>query len=70
MPFRRNLPRWERVLRLAGGIGLSIIGAASPLPGWLSVLLAVSGVGLVLTAMAGFCPACALAGRTLPDRSK
>jgi hypothetical protein len=62
--LKRNLPTWERALRIA--IGLALLGAvyvgftASGLMTWLALATAAA---LVVTAFAGFCPACAMVGR-------
>ncbi len=67
MIYMKNLPWWERSLRIGAGTAaaayahLSIGGAM----GW--VILA-GGVGTALTGIFGFCPACALAGRRLEKR--
>ena len=65
MIFKRNVPGWERGLRAACGIVLLAAAAMMPLAGWLWAVLA-GGAGLLVSALAGFCPACALAGRRLP----
>jgi len=66
MVFKRNVPGWERLLRAALGIALLIAAFAVPMQGWLAWIVGGSGVGSLLSAMMGFCPACALAGRRLP----
>ena len=66
--FNRNVPRWERVLRAIAGLVMVATGlfwlGSSPL-GW-----AIGGSGIIVlaTALAGYCPACAIAGRRIgPD---
>jgi hypothetical protein len=67
MLYRKNVGAAERVLRSGGGL----LGAATsfvmlgftPL-GW---ALALSGACLAVTGFIGFCPACALVGRRLPQ---
>jgi hypothetical protein len=65
--YVKNLPAWERALRGA----LALVGAAIavtyvPTPmRWLGVTAAL---GFGLTAVVGFCPMCALAGRRLAKR--
>jgi hypothetical protein len=60
--YAKNLPNWERVLRLL----LSVAAIASALtflsPPW-SLVLAASALGFSITGVVGFCPACALLGR-------
>jgi hypothetical protein len=62
--LKRNLPTWERALRIT--LGLAILGAVyagfteSGLMTWLALATAATLVG---TAFVGFCPACAMVGR-------
>lgn len=68
MLYVKNVPGWERVLRVLVGAG----GAAAALwavPGGAGVLLAVGAAGFVLSGLLGFCPACAMVGRRLPPRA-
>lgn len=69
MVYLKNLPVWERLLRLALGLvtaACGLLGIGGPL-GW--GLVAV-GVGIALTGALGFCPACALAGRRLDQHAR
>lgn len=69
MWFVKNLPLWERLLRLlmAGAmLFCAWVLRANPV-GW---ALAAGGVVAVLTALVGYCPACALAGRRSLNREK
>ena len=61
--LKRNIPAWERVIRLCLGV-IAALGALYFLPpGALRVLgFAAAGV-LGATAVVGFCPACAMLGR-------
>jgi hypothetical protein len=61
--LKRNLPFVERGLCLPGAIMLALVVSAWLSAGWLAWILWVSGAALAGTAIAGFCPACALAGR-------
>jgi len=65
MNFKRNVPGWERGLRAACGIVLLAVAALMPLTGWTMWAVLAGGAGLLVSALAGFCPACALAGRRL-----
>lgn len=61
--LQRNLPWWERVLRLI--LGAIVVMAAFILQVgsvmlWLAVAVAAT---LALTGFIGFCPACAMFGR-------
>lgn len=67
MLYVKNLPLWERSLRIGAGAvaaAYALLGVGGVM-GW--VILA-GGVGLALTGIFGFCPACALAGRRLEKR--
>ena len=64
MIYIKNLPLWERSLRIGAGIVAVAYGLLSvgDVMGW---PILVGGVGTALTGIFGFCPACALAGRRL-----
>lgn len=69
MFYLKNLPVWERLLRAGIGIAL-LIGGLSGLMGMpRGYWLAGAGLVAMLTALVGFCPLCALAGRRL-DRER
>ena len=63
--FKRNVPGWERALRAASGAALLVVAAVLPMTGWPLWAVLAGGAGLLVSALAGFCPACALAGRRL-----
>jgi hypothetical protein len=69
MLYIKNLPLWERVLRIGVGVAAAAYGlrAMAGAPGWVVALI---GVGIALTGVVGFCPACALAGRRLAKRNQ
>jgi hypothetical protein len=69
MLYAKNLPVWERVARIVAGI-LMVLGglfapglAATPV----GIIITVAGGMAVLTGFFGFCPACAMVGRRLPN---
>lgn len=67
MLFKKNLPVWERTLRSVAGLsmiagGLLGRGFAGDAVGY---IVAAAGVMTLLTGFVGYCPACAVAGRTL-----
>ena len=67
MIYRKNVPGWERALRVILGaimIGYGLVGLPS---GPLGYLVAASGVVAILTGFVGFCPMCAMVGRRLPS---
>ena len=65
MGFTRNVPGWERAARALLGISLLAAAALVPLAGWPLWAAIATGATLVVTALAGFCPACAMIGRRL-----
>jgi hypothetical protein len=67
MIYVKNLPWWERSLRIGAGLAAAVYANLNVggVMGW--VILA-GGVGAAVTGIFGFCPACALAGRRLEKR--
>ena len=66
--FVKNVPGWERVLRLVAAVATVVLAFVSLRAPW-SFVVAASGIGFALTGLVGFCPMCALAGRRL-DRPR
>ena len=67
MFYRKNLPGWERAMRVIGGaamIAYGLIGMPGTTPGY---LLAGAGLVAIATGFFGFCPMCAMVGRRLPS---
>ena len=64
MIYQKNLPVWERAIRVMIGLGL-IAGGLLGLHGVASYGLAAMGGMVVVTGFIGFCPACAMVGRKL-----
>lgn len=69
MLYIKNLPRWERMLRLGAGATV-VVYALLTMSGPLGWAVLAGGTGMALTGMFGFCPACALAGRRLARRAR
>lgn len=65
MFYVKNVPGWERTVRIV--MGLMAIGYAAM--NWgasgLSVAMGVMGTMLAMTGLIGFCPMCAMVGRKL-----
>lgn len=63
MFYVKNVPGWERALRIAMGLA----GLAFAFMNWGTASAAVAaglmGAVLALTGLFGFCPMCAMAGR-------
>ncbi|WP_028103436.1 YgaP family membrane protein [Pseudoduganella violaceinigra] len=69
MFYVKNVPTWERMLRVIGGLALALWGFLA-LGGLWGTVAALSAAGLVLSGLFGFCPACAMVGRTLDKARK
>jgi hypothetical protein len=66
--IKRNLPGWERGLRIASGVAVGGAVAVGLVPVGLFTWLALATAAtLVSTAFVGFCPACAMVGRRYLD---
>jgi uncharacterized membrane protein len=67
MFYRKNLPGWERAMRVIGGammIGYGLVGTPGTMAGY---LIACAGAVAIATGFFGFCPMCAMVGRKLPS---
>ena len=65
MFYTKNVPGWERVLRVMMGIALlaaSLASFGSTTLGWTA---GVMGAVATMSGLVGFCPACAMVGRKL-----
>lgn len=65
MLYVKNIPKWERALRLALGVGLvaaAVVHFGSTPMGWGAGAM---GAMAAMSGLLGFCPACAMAGRRL-----
>jgi Protein of unknown function (DUF2892) len=67
MFYAKNVPVWERVLRVAAGVLMIACGLRGPglAGGVVGDVIAASGAVTLLTGFIGFCPMCAMAGRRL-----
>jgi hypothetical protein len=68
--FKRNLPTWERVIRLAIGLCVAVMTATLAPALWIQAIGYGSAITLAGTALFGFCPACALFGRKAAGSSQ
>lgn len=64
MYFLKNLPGWERALRVLVGLGLVVWGS---LGGELRLVAVVAGIAFAGMGVVGWCPACAALGRRRRD---
>ena len=62
MLYRKNLPGWERAMRVIGGVVMIVYGLATA-----GYLMAGAGAVVIATGFFGFCPMCAMVGRRLPS---
>jgi hypothetical protein len=68
MFYQKNLPVWERILRVAAGIMVIVAALFVPLAPWMRGLVIVSALAFAFFGFIGFCPACALYGRKLDKK--
>lgn len=66
--YAKNLPSWERALRLALSVAAALLALMLLSPPW-SWVWASSALGFALTGVVGFCPVCAMVGRRLDKQS-
>jgi hypothetical protein len=69
MFYVKNVPTWERVLRVVAGLAV-VAWSVQALGGLWGALVALSAAGIVLSGLFGFCPACAMVGRKLDKARK
>lgn len=70
MFYPKNVPNWERVIRIIVGaalVALALSNAVSPI---LAGLLLASAAFIAITGFVGWCPACALVGRKIKVNSR
>jgi hypothetical protein len=65
MFYVKNLPTWERVLRITMGMAFLVTAYLSWGHSNFGVGAAVMGAILSMTGLMGFCPMCAMVGRRL-----
>jgi Protein of unknown function (DUF2892) len=69
MFYAKNLPTWERLVRLLAAVAMGSCAAhfwGTPF----GYVWAVFGISMALTSVVGFCPMCALAGRRIATKNK
>ena len=69
MFYVKNVPGWERVVRIV----LGAVGAALSiqfLKGIVGIVGAFAAAGVTMSGLVGFCPACAMVGRRLAKQQK
>ena len=69
MFYVKNVPGWERAVRVVAGLAMIGFGLAGPgiAGSTVGYAIAASGVVALLTGFVGFCPMCAMVGRRLDE---
>ncbi len=71
MFYPKNVPNWERAIRIGLGIVLIAIAILQQPFGIIgAILLIMGGISAIATGFVGWCPACALVGRKIKQQSK
>ena len=65
MFYVKNVPNWERVLRLIAGVIALAFAAINWGTSSMAVGAGIMGAVLAMTGSVGFCPMCAMVGRRL-----
>jgi hypothetical protein len=65
MIYQKNLPVWERAIRVMMGLGLIAGGLLGLHGGAAGYSLVAMGGMVMVTGFIGFCPACAMVGRKM-----
>lgn len=68
MFYTKNVPNWERAIRVIMAIGLGGYALAGNVSHGLAIGLWVAAGMMVMTGFMGFCPMCAMVGRKLAKR--
>ena len=63
MLYQKNLPLWERWLRVLGGIALVGYGLFGTTSALVIGIALFSAAVVIVTGFIGYCPACAMVGR-------
>lgn len=66
--FLKNLPNWERALRIVIALAVVVDGLVALSAPW-NWIVAIGAIGFGFTGVVGFCPMCALVGRRLAKRA-
>lgn len=65
MFFPKNLPTWERALRLCIGLAIAFAPLFIAMDSAFKWIVVAAGIVFACTGFIGFCPMCALFGRKL-----
>jgi hypothetical protein len=67
MIYVKNVPGWERVIRIVVGVAVACVGLVA-IKGVAGILLAATAAGLLVSGLIGFCPACSMFGRRIAKK--
>lgn len=65
MFYVKNVPTWERILRIVMGVVALVFAVINWGTSGLAVGAGIMGAMLAMTGLVGFCPMCAMVGRKL-----
>ena len=65
MFYVKNVPVWERILRIALGVALTLYVIIATPAMLITVLSLFTAVFVVVTGFVGWCPMCAMVGRKI-----
>lgn len=65
MFYVKNVPTWERILRIVMGVVALVFAVMNWGTSGLAVGVGIMGAMLAMTGLVGFCPMCAMVGRKL-----
>lgn len=68
MFYAKNVPNWERILRIVMGVMALVFAAMNWGSSGLAAGAGIMGAMLAMTGLFGFCPMCAMVGRKLDKR--
>lgn len=66
--YPKNVPTWERILRVVLGAALTLYAAFGNPSTWLLILSLGSAIFVIATGFIGWCPMCALVGRKIKEK--
>ncbi len=65
MLYIKNVPVWERLLRVLAGLAIAAVAYYSFVMSTTGIILELSAAFTAMTGFIGFCPMCALVGRKI-----
>ncbi len=69
MLFVKNVPNWERILRILMGIAALVMAYRSWGTSTLGLIVAAAAAMIAVSGLVGYCPMCAMVGRKLDKAS-